>query len=123
MISNEKLAFLKANRDEMSGLFCLIEGGYRLGEEKSDAEAAAKAKVSGGRPTRQASGRQPSSAREKTSVSHIPPPPPRAAAGKRMAKDLGSSDLGCSVEPANRHPAPWPLWPSRENKSRPEAGN
>jgi hypothetical protein len=71
--------------------------------KRTEAEAAAKAKGSGERPTGQASGRQPGYAREKTVVTYKVI---QATAGKCEANKLDSAG---SMESASRRPAHGPV--------------
>jgi hypothetical protein len=105
--AEEELAFLKAHLGELSlAVLRQLKRDIVAEKKRREAEAAAKAKGSGERPTGQPSGRQPGSAGGETSV---PQKAPRATAGKRKANELDSSDLGGSMEPATRRPAPRPL--------------
>jgi hypothetical protein len=100
MSGQEELAFLKAHLGELSPAVLRQLKLDIVAEKKREAEAAAKAKGSGKRPTGQASGRQTGSAGGGgTSVSQKDP---RAIAGKRKAHELDSSDSGGSMEPAIR---------------------
>jgi hypothetical protein len=96
MSGEEELAFSKAHLGELSpAVLRQLKRDIIAENKRTEAEAPAKAKGSGKRPTGQPSGRQPGSAGGgETSVSQKAP---RSTAGKRKANELDSSDSGGSM--------------------------
>jgi hypothetical protein len=93
MTGDEELAFLKAHLGEMSlAVLRQLKRDILPEKERREAEAAAKAKGSGERPTGQSSGRQPDSAGEGGDCGL--PEDPRTTAGKRKDNELDSSHSG-----------------------------
>jgi hypothetical protein len=105
MSGEGELAFLKSHLGELStAILRQLKCDILAEKKKREDEAATKAKWSGERPTGQPRGRQPGSVGD-----FCLPEGPRAAACKRKANELDSSDSSGSKEPATRLPAPGPL--------------
>jgi hypothetical protein len=83
MIGEEELAFLKTHLGELFPAVLRQLKRYIVAEKKRrEAEAAAKAKGSGERPTGHPSGRQPGSAGGRLQSPRRPPPEPQWASAK-----------------------------------------
>jgi hypothetical protein len=108
MSDEEELAFLKVRLGELSPVvFGQMKRDIIPDKKRREAEAAAKAKEPGERPTGQPSARQPGSAGGGGETS-VYQKAPRATAGKRKANELDSSDSRGSMESATRRPCHCP---------------
>jgi hypothetical protein len=92
MSGEEELAFLKAHLGELSpAVLRHLKRDIVAEQKRRKAEAAAKAKGSGERPTGQPSGRQPGSAGGETSIFQKAPP---SHGGQAQSQRVGLVRLG-----------------------------